>query len=34
MKKQNVNRPTFLKSSLVELNDYQLNAVNGGTLLL
>ncbi|UUC46179.1 class I lanthipeptide [Flavobacterium cerinum] len=32
MKKQNVNKLAFQKSSLVELNDNQLNAVSGGTL--
>lgn len=32
MKKQNVNKLAFQKTSLVELNENQLNAVNGGTL--
>ncbi len=31
MKTQNANKLAFAKSSLVELNDNQLNDVNGGT---
>jgi hypothetical protein len=31
MKKQNVNQLVFAKTSLAELNEYQMYEVNGGT---